>query len=74
MESTTTYSLISDYSPAGDQPEAIEKLRQAVSEGEKWAIQLVVTYSLPKPKPVDPDELAEFEERLSQLEQTANQH
>ena len=50
----------------------IEKLRQAVSEGEKWAIQLVVTYSLPKPKPVDPDELAEFEERLSQLEQVAS--
>jgi hypothetical protein len=55
-------------------PEAIDKLAEAVSEGERWAVELVVTYSLPKPKPVDPDELAEFEERLSQLEQTANQH
>ena len=55
-------------------PEAIDKLAEAVSKGERWAIELVVTYSLPKPKPVDPDELAEFEERLSQLEQTANQH
>ena len=42
-------------------PDAIEKLRVAVSEGEKWAVQLVVTYCLPKPKPIDPEELAEFE-------------
>ena len=55
-------------------PDAIEKLAEAVSEGERWAVELVVTYSLPKPKPVDPDELEEFEERLSHLEQTANQH
>ena len=53
-------------------PEAIEKLQKAVSEGERWAIELVVTYSLPKPKPVDPDELTEFEERLSQLEHLAS--
>lgn len=49
-------------------PEAIEKLREAVSEGEKWAVEMAIAYSLPKPKPVDPDELAEFEERLSHLE------
>ena len=52
-------------------PKAIEKLREAVSEGEKWAVEMAIAYSLPKPKPVDPDELAEFEERLEQLEQIA---
>jgi hypothetical protein len=52
-------------------PEAIEKLAEAVSEGERWAVELVVTYSLPKPKPVDPDELEEFEQRLRQLEEMA---
>ena len=50
-------------------PEAIEKLHQAVSEGERWAVELVVTYSLPRPKPVDPEELEEFERRLEELEQ-----
>ena len=55
-------------------PEAVEKLRQAVSEGERWAIEMTIAYSLPRPKPVDPDELAEFEERLTQLEQIASQH
>lgn len=50
---------------------AIEKLSEAVGHGEKWAIELVVTYSLPRPKPVDPDELEEFEERLNELEQVA---
>jgi hypothetical protein len=49
-------------------PGAIEKLRLAVSEGEKWAIEMTIAYCLPKPKPVDPDELAEFEVRLEQLE------
>jgi hypothetical protein len=52
-------------------PEAIEILREKVSQGEKWAVVLVVTYSLPKPKPVDPEELEEFERRLEELEQIA---
>ena len=55
-------------------PEAIEKLRQAVSEGERWAVEMAIAYSLPKPKPVDPDEIAEFEERLEHLEQLAKSH
>jgi hypothetical protein len=55
-------------------PEAIEKLHAAVSEGERWAVELVVTYSIPKPKPVDPDELEAFEERLTELEQMARGH
>ncbi len=49
-------------------PEAVEKLAEAVSGGERWAIETVIAYSFPKPKPVDPDELAEFEERLERLE------
>ena len=53
-------------------PDAIEKLREAVSEGERWAVELVVTYCLPKPKPVDPEELEEFEQRLLQLEEASN--
>ena len=52
-------------------PEAVEKLHSAVREGERWAIELVVTYSIPKPKPVDPEELEEFEQRLIELEQMA---
>ncbi len=52
-------------------PEAIEKLHAAVKEGERWAIELVVTYSMPKPKPVDTEEMAEFDERLKELEQVA---
>ena len=52
-------------------PEAIEKLHEAVSAGERWAVEMTIAYSLPKPKPVDPDELEEFEERLEQLEQIA---
>jgi len=55
-------------------PEAIEKLHAAVKEGERWAIELVVTYSMPKPKPVDPEELDEFERRLDELEQMARGH
>lgn len=55
-------------------PEAVDKLRAAVSEGEKWAIEMTIAYTLPKPKPIDPDELSEFEERLSQLEQIARKH
>jgi len=54
-------------------PSAIEQLNDAVSEGERWAVELVVTYCLPKPKPVDPEELEEFEHRLAQLEEAANQ-
>ena len=53
-------------------PEAVEKLHAAVREGERWAIELVVTYSLPKPKPVDPEELEEFEQRLTELEEIAS--
>ena len=52
-------------------PEAIEKLYAAVREGERWAIELVVTYSMPKPKPVDPEELEEYEQRLTELEEMA---
>ena len=49
-------------------PEAIERLHEKLSEGERWAIEAVLRYCLPKPKPVDPDELAEFEGRLKRLE------
>ena len=52
-------------------PEAIEKLHAAVKEGERWAIELVVSYSMPKPKPVDSDEMKEMLERLEQLEAVA---
>lgn len=52
-------------------PEAVEKLHAAVRDGERWAIELVVIYSIPKPKPVDPDELEEFEQRLMELEELA---
>ena len=52
-------------------PEAVEKLRQAVSEGERWAVEMTIAYCLPKPKPIDPDELEEFEQRLADLEQMA---
>ena len=55
-------------------PEAIEKLHKAVKAGEKWAIEMTIAYSLPKPRPVDTDEMAEFEERLTQLEQVASTH
>ena len=52
-------------------PEAIEKLAEAISEGERWAIEITIAYCLPKPKPVDPEELEEFEQRLVELEQMA---
>jgi len=52
-------------------PEAIAKLHEAVKAGEQWAITTVVSYSLPKPRPVDPDEILEFEQRLRDLEQCA---
>ncbi|MCH8247461.1 MAG: hypothetical protein IH951_13795 [Bacteroidetes bacterium] len=52
-------------------PEAIEKLYAAVKDGDRWAIELVVSYSMSKPKPVDPDELEEFEQRLLELEEMA---
>lgn len=52
-------------------PEAIGKLHAAVQEGERWAIELVVSYSLPKPRPVDPEEMRELEQRLEDLEQIA---
>ena len=52
-------------------PEAIEKLHTAVREGERWAIEMTISYSLPKPKPVDPEELEEFEQRLIELEDMA---
>lgn len=52
-------------------PKAIEKLSAAVDQGEKWAIELVVSYSIAKPRPVDPDEMEELEERLQDLEMLA---
>ena len=52
-------------------PEAVQKLHEAVRAGEKWATEMTISYSLPKPKPVDPDELEEFERRLQQLEEMA---
>ena len=52
-------------------PEAIEKLAEAISEGERWAVELCISYCLPKPKPVDPEELDEFELRLAELEEAA---
>ncbi len=52
-------------------PDAITKLHEGVRAGEKWAIEMTISYSLPKPKPVDIDEMAEFEERLKRLEQQA---
>ena len=55
-------------------PEAVERLHEAVKAGEKWAIEMTISYSLPKPKPIDTEEMAEFEERLEQLEQIARTH
>ena len=52
-------------------PKAIQKLEASVDKSEKWAIELVVEYSLPKPRPVDPDEMEELEQRLQDLEQLA---
>ena len=52
-------------------PTAIEKLGEAVNEGERWAIELVVSFSIPKPRPVDPEEMEELEQRLLDLEQIA---
>ncbi len=49
-------------------PEAVKKLHKAVKAGERWAVEMTISYSLPKPKPVDPDELEAFEERVAQLE------
>ena len=53
-------------------PEAVEKLAEAISAGERWAIETTIAYCLPKPKPVDPEELEEFEQRLLELEQIAS--
>ena len=52
-------------------PEAVEKLAEAISAGERWAIETTIAYCLPKPKPVDPEELEEFERRLDELEEMA---
>jgi len=52
-------------------PEAIEKLAAAITEGERWAIEITISYCLPKPKPVDPEELEEFDRRLDELEELA---
>ncbi len=49
-------------------PKAVEKLEAAVEEGERWAIELVVSYSIPRPRPTDPDEVRELEQRLEDLE------
>ena len=55
-------------------PEAIEKLREAVKTGERWAIEMSISYSLPKPKPIDTEEISDIEERLEQLEKIARTH
>jgi hypothetical protein len=55
-------------------PEAIEKLAAAITEGERWAIEMTIAYCLPKPKPVDPEELIELEERLEHLELAIGNH
>ncbi len=55
-------------------PEAIEKLHAAVKEGERWAVEMVIAYSMPKPKPVDSDEIKEIESRLLELEDIALGH
>ena len=55
-------------------PEAVEKLHEAVRAGEKWAIETTISYSLPKPKPVDSEEMTEFEDRLNELEKLARTH
>jgi hypothetical protein len=55
-------------------PEAITKLHEAVTAGEKWAIELTISYSMPKPKPIDTEEMAEFDERLAELEMVASKH
>ena len=52
-------------------PKAVEKLEAAVEEGERWAIELVVSYSIARPRPIDPDEVQELEQRLEYLEQLA---
>lgn len=49
-------------------PKAIEKLSAAIDNGEKWAVEMAICYSLPKPKPVDTEEMEQFEERLQELE------
>lgn len=49
-------------------PEAVQQLNEAVKSGEKWAIELTISYSLPKPRAVDVDEMDEFEKRLTELE------
>ena len=55
-------------------PEAVKKLREAVLEGEKWAVEMAISYSLPKPKPIDTEEMAEIEQRIEQLELVARGH
>ena len=54
-------------------PEAVEKLAEAISAGERWAIETTIAYCLPKPKPVDPEELEEFQQRLIELEAKARE-
>ncbi len=53
-------------------PEAVQKLHEAVKAGERWAIEMTFAYCLPKPKPVDPEELEAFEQRLNELEHMAS--
>ena len=55
-------------------PEAVEKLHKAVKAGERWAVETVISYCLAKPKPVDSEELEEFEQRLAELEQVAGRN
>jgi hypothetical protein len=50
-------------------PCAIDELRKAVADGQRWAVEMTIAYTMPKPKPVDPEELQDFEQRLTELEQ-----
>ena len=52
-------------------PKAMTKVEAAIDKDEKWAIELVVSYSLPKPRPVDSEEMEDLEQRLRDLEQLA---
>ena len=44
-EGGIAYNLVSDYTPAGDQPRAIEEITAAVDEGERNQVLLGVTGS-----------------------------
>lgn len=54
-------------------PAAVEKLQTAVESGEKWAIELTVSYCLPKPKPIDSEEMDAVMDRLDEIERALKQ-